>query len=163
MMKKRQKPSSKQDSRKRLRKAPSRLQDESKTVNDRRVLDGITEAYKSRLFVPGAIYKTDQTPQPPPDSFSNLLKEIQTLHDRKKADYTKKGDRFSNFRLAAHFSGIETFQSIENLIGVKQARLLELRDPGQETRPVNNEPIRDSLIDRAVYSILAVLYYDENQ
>ncbi len=103
-----------------------------------------------------------QNYQDPNDKFYLLLQEVMELHNKKKADYAKKGDRFSNFKLAASFSGIEVFQSIENLIGIKQARLLELRDPKQSMRAVNNEPIRDSLIDRAVYSLLAVIWYDED-
>lgn len=91
------------------------------------------------------------------DSWTNVLSEINTLHNKKKADYANSSDRFSNFKIAAQFSGMKTYQSIENLIGVKQARLLELRGKKEP----KNESLRDTLIDRAVYSILAVVWFDE--
>ena len=94
------------------------------------------------------------------DHFYLLLLEINELHKKKKADYANPSDRFSNFRIAAEFSGIKTYQSIENLIGVKQARLLELRSNNRE--PLN-ESVRDTLVDRAVYSLLAVLLFDEEK
>lgn len=103
-----------------------------------------------------SLHNNDKKPEDT-DAFFMVLSEINTLHKKKKADYASDQDRFSNFKIAAQFSGMKTYQSIENLIGVKQARLLELRG---KKEPLN-ESLRDTLIDRAVYSILAVVLFDE--
>lgn len=92
----------------------------------------------------------------PQDEFDSTLIKIKEIHDKKKADYSKVGDRFSNFEYAAKAAKISTMQSFEVLIGVKQARLIELFQPG---KLVLNESIADTLIDRAIYCILAYTYY----
>lgn len=92
------------------------------------------------------------------DNFEKLLDEIRVLHNKKSKDYAKDADRFSNFREAGAFSGTKTETVFEVLLGIKQARLNELRSSGKVP---NFESIRDTLLDRAVYSILALQYYDE--
>lgn len=97
----------------------------------------------------------------PIDKFDEILLELKELHGRKRADYAKSGNRFSNFEVSAAFADVAPYQAIEVLIGTKQARLIELRKPNHDL-PLN-EPIRDTLRDRAVYCILALMYYDETE
>ena len=92
----------------------------------------------------------------PIDEFEEALQRIREVHNKKKADYSSKNNRYSNFELASQFSGVPTPQTFEVLIGIKQARLLELFQPG---RTAYNEPIEDTLLDRAIYSILAYCYF----
>ena len=95
------------------------------------------------------------------DPFDALLLEVSELHKRKKSDYSNPEDRFSNFKVAAEFAGIETYQTFEVLLGVKQARLQELMKPNGRTP--QNESIEDTLMDRAVYSLLALLYWRDHK
>lgn len=92
----------------------------------------------------------------PKDEFDRTLIAMKIIHDKKKADYSSKKDRFSNFLFASAFSGINIEQTFEVLIGIKQARLLELIQTGKI--PVN-ESIQDTLLDRAVYCVLALAYW----
>lgn len=94
------------------------------------------------------------------DEFDSVLIRIKEIHDRKKADYSRVGNRFSNFEYAASAAGITPYQSFEVLIGVKQARLIELTQPG---RVAQNESLEDTLLDRAVYCVLALAYYLANK
>ena len=91
--------------------------------------------------------------------FTELLNEIQTLHDSKAHDYAKDSDRFSNFKEASAYSHVEVNKVFEVLLGIKQARLNELTSSGKSP---NNESIRDTMLDRCVYSILALQFYDES-
>jgi hypothetical protein len=90
------------------------------------------------------------------DEFELALQRIQDTHKKKKADYSAKNNRWSNFELASQLSGVEVYKTFEVLIGIKQARLVELMQPG---RVAYNEPIEDTLLDRAVYSILAYAHF----
>lgn len=94
----------------------------------------------------------------PDDAFDMALVKIKELHDRKKEDYSDPNNRYSNFQLASKFSGVPTTKVFEILLGVKQARLMELLS--RMVKP-KNEPIEDTLLDRAVYAILAYCYYME--
>lgn len=94
----------------------------------------------------------------PEDDFDSVLIEIKKMHDSKREDYSDKFDRFSNFREAAEAANIPVTAAFEVLIGVKQARLKQLTKPDRTKSP-NNEPIIDTLLDRAVYAILAYAYY----
>lgn len=89
--------------------------------------------------------------------FVKALDEMQDIHDRKNADYAHESNPFSNFEHAAAASGIPVIRVFDVLLGVKQARLSELSDT---TRTPNNESIRDTLLDRAVYATIALAYYD---
>lgn len=94
----------------------------------------------------------------PRDPFAAVIEEIRALHARKQADYTDGEDQFQNFKDSAAQVGKAPGLSVEVLIGVKQARLKQLLFTGRE---VSNESVRDSLLDRAVYSCIALAMYDE--
>lgn len=91
-----------------------------------------------------------------PDYFIQALDKIKATHLKKRADYSVQHDPFSNFKEAANVANISTSQAIEVLIGVKQARLRQLSQPG---RIPLNESIEDTLLDRAVYAFIAYAYY----
>lgn len=89
--------------------------------------------------------------------FDVALLKIKELHEKKKADYSNPADRFSNFKYSAYHANITPQQAIEVLVGVKCARIAELTKPGREPQ---NESLSDTYLDRAVYAILAYVYYN---
>lgn len=88
--------------------------------------------------------------------FDALIKEIHALHESKNADYSEDSDPLSNLRRCESF-GIPAWKGVLVRISDKYSRLEQLAG-GKEAR---NESLRDTLIDQAVYSLLAVLLLDE--
>lgn len=89
-------------------------------------------------------------------AFEKLLAEIQTLHDKKNHDYAKDSDPLSNFRRSEAF-GIPAYKGILIRLSDKWSRIEQLSGG----KKPENESLRDSLIDNAVYSLLAVILLDE--
>lgn len=88
-------------------------------------------------------------------AFHDLLAKMGHTHDRKNEDYAQDGNPYSNFEFAANFAGVTVNQVFDVLIGVKQARLLNLTDSGKTP---NHESIEDSQLDQAVYTALKASY-----
>lgn len=87
-------------------------------------------------------------------AFSSLLKEMLELHDRKNADYATDGNPYSNFEIAGALGRMFTDPvdiACAVLIGVKIARLAELRGKGKTPK---NESIADTFIDLATYAAI---------
>ena len=91
------------------------------------------------------------------DPFERVLIEMVKLSRKKAHDYASEDDRFSNFRETADHLGLEAIDSCDLLVATKQARLKQLRAKGRAM----NESMRDTYVDRAVYSVIAVALYDE--
>lgn len=87
--------------------------------------------------------------------FTKALDNIIETHHSKNVDYARTTDPFNNFIESAKSAGIKVWQSFENLIGTKEARIRSLR---LEEKEPNNESILDTYKDRAVYAILAYAY-----
>lgn len=87
------------------------------------------------------------------DDFDNFLREMKTIHDKKKHDYSASDNRYSNFdivtELVRHFKDPRD-QPFVVLIGTKLARLSELLN-GKEP---NNESIHDTFVDLPNYCVL---------
>jgi len=90
--------------------------------------------------------------------FYQLLDEIAELHSRKNHDYAKTDDPLSNFRKCAAF-GIEPWKGVLVRLSDKWSRIEQLA--GGKT--AQNESLRDSLIDNAVYSLLCILLMEDAQ
>ena len=88
--------------------------------------------------------------------FYALLEEIAALHSKKNHDYAKDGEPLSNFHRSASF-GIEPWKGILVRMSDKWSRIEEL-SKGKEPQ---NESLRDSLIDNAVYSLLCILLLED--
>ena len=88
--------------------------------------------------------------------FHALLASMGDTHDAKNADYAEDGNPYSNFEFAAAFAGVTVEQVFDVLIGVKQARLLNLTRPGKEPK---HESIADTRLDQAVYVALKASYH----
>jgi hypothetical protein len=86
--------------------------------------------------------------------FDEAIERMRKVHASKKVDYSRSDNIFSNFEIAAHFADVNIQATFDTLIGIKQARLNNLRG----RNPVN-ESIEDTLLDRAVYATIAYAYY----
>ncbi len=89
--------------------------------------------------------------------FDALITEIQQLHEKKNHDYATDGDPLSNLRRATQL-GVEPWRGVLVRLTDKWSRIEQLAS-GKKAK---NESLRDSLIDNAVYSLLAILLLDES-
>lgn len=92
------------------------------------------------------------------DPIDRVLDEVREINFRKRADYAQDGDPFSNFRDTAYQLGLTAGHAVETHIATKQSRLRQLLFTD---RDVNNESVRDTLLDRAVYSLIALALFDD--
>jgi len=92
--------------------------------------------------------------------FYELLEEIKNLHDKKRHDYAQESDPFANFRLS-ELGGIEAWKGIAVRLGDKYSRLMSFIKKGK--LKFNDESIKDTLMDNAVYSLIALILYEESQ
>lgn len=90
--------------------------------------------------------------------FDKLIAEIVDLHNRKNHDYAQDADPLSNFRRCESF-GIPAWKGVLVRLSDKWSRVEQLSSGKQP----KNESLRDSLIDSAVYSLIAVLLLDEQK
>lgn len=88
----------------------------------------------------------------PNDPFDKLIIPIVETNRRKRADYAKDGDIYSNFRGVGMRTGTNALAAVETLIATKEERLAALEANG---RGPANESVIDTYLDRAVYAILA--------
>lgn len=91
----------------------------------------------------------------PSDPIDAVLLKMHETNRRKRADYAVDGNPFGNFEGMVSRLGMPGFgplEAIEVMIAVKEERLVALRANG---RPPANESVADTLLDRAVYAVLA--------
>ena len=96
--------------------------------------------------------KGDRNPK-----FKAIIEEILDLHDAKSHDYSEDADPLSNLKRCQAF-GVRPFLGVMVRLTDKWSRLEQLVGGGKTAK---NESIRDSLIDNAIYSLLAVVLFDE--
>lgn len=98
----------------------------------------------------------------PADPFDAVLIDIVRTNRAKRADYVSDDSStiFENFLRSDDQVGLERGDSIEVMIATKQSRLRALRKNG---RTPNNEAEEDTLLDRAVYSILALALFKDTE
>jgi hypothetical protein len=89
-------------------------------------------------------------------AFIALLDEIRALHDAKNSDYASDSDPLSNFRRSEAF-GVPAFKGALVRLSDKWSRIEQLTSG----KVPKNESLRDSLIDSAVYSLIAILLLEE--
>ena len=90
--------------------------------------------------------------------FHEILKELGDLHDSKQSDYGRKNDPFANVRSSEEW-GIEPWVGAMMRANDKVRRLQSLSANGK----LENESAEDSLRDIAVYSIIALVLFEETQ
>lgn len=90
------------------------------------------------------------------DPFEKVLVDIVLTNRKKRKDYAKDGDPFSNFKDTANAIGIYGFKAVDSaLFNVLQkvARLKSLRVNGRMNEPAN-ETVLDTYLDLAVYACI---------
>jgi hypothetical protein len=87
-----------------------------------------------------------------------VVAEIMALHDGKSHDYSYDTDPLSNLRRAKAL-GVDPVKGVLIRLSDKWCRIEQL----SSGKTPKNESLRDSLIDNAVYSLLAVVLLDEQQ
>lgn len=88
--------------------------------------------------------------------FNALLEELSAIHERKNHDYSQDDDPLSNFK-AASALGVMPSKGVMVRMSDKWSRIQQL----SSGKTAKNESLRDSLIDLAAYSLLAILLLDE--
>ena len=97
---------------------------------------------------------------PETSRFSELLNEMHDIYERKNSGYAGQDylDPFANFRMAENL-GISAFKGCLVRMSDKFVRICNLtRD---ETNNKVNETITDTLMDLAVYSLIAICLFEE--
>ena len=84
------------------------------------------------------------------------LRKLGALHDSKQADYAKPEDPFANVRASEDF-GIDGWVGCMVRANDKMRRIQTFA----KTKGLKHESVRDSLQDLAVYSVIALCLYDE--
>ena len=88
--------------------------------------------------------------------FHELLAELGDLHDLKQADYGRGDDPFANVRSSEEW-GVPGWVGAMVRAGDKIRRLQALRRNGK----LENESAEDSLRDLAVYSVIALVLFEQ--
>lgn len=97
--------------------------------------------------------------QPGSLPFLELLEELRTLHISKSADYGSQSDPLANIRQGAEFVGIEPWRGCMVRVADKVQRLKTYCRTGR----LVHEGVRDTLLDLAAYSLLAIVLFDEGR
>jgi hypothetical protein len=90
--------------------------------------------------------------------FNALLQRISDLHAKKQADYGAQNDPLANVRASAEW-GVSPWIGALIRLTDKVRRLQTFA----RTRKLSNEGARDSLVDIAVYALLAHILLDEEE
>lgn len=109
------------------------------------------DAQPAKLHAPGSPITLD-----PNDPFDAALIPIVETNRRKRADYAKDGDPFSNFKTTSTMLGVDGFGPAEGAyfnVLQKVARLQSLRANGR-MHDTRNESVNDTYLDLAVYAII---------
>ena len=97
--------------------------------------------------------------QPGSLPFLELLEELRSLHISKSADYGSQSDPLANIRQGAEFVGIEAWRGCMVRVADKVQRLKTYCRTGR----LVHEGVRDTLLDLAAYSLLAIVLFDEGR
>jgi len=99
----------------------------------------------------------------PENPFEAILAKMVETHRKKAKDYAGDGHPNQNFYDTAYQLGLTGGHSVEALIGTKQARLRVLLPAHWEDASAKpaNEGVEDTLLDRAVYSVIALTIWNE--
>lgn len=90
--------------------------------------------------------------------FHEILAELGELHDKKQKDYGRAGDPFSNVRASAEW-GVPAWVGTMIRATDKMRRLQKYASAGE----LANESARDSFLDLAVYAVIALCLFEEEQ
>lgn len=89
-------------------------------------------------------------------AFIALIDEIKALHESKNHDYATDTDPLSNLRRSEAF-GVPAWKGVLVRLTDKWSRIEQLANG----KAPKHESLRDSLLDNAVYSLLAIVLLEE--
>lgn len=92
------------------------------------------------------------------ERFHAFLKQMGDLHDKKQCDYGQPNDPFANVRASTEW-GMPAWVGCMIRANDKIRRLQTMAKTGTLT----NESARDSFMDLAVYSIIGLCLYEDDQ
>lgn len=92
------------------------------------------------------------------DTFYKLIEEIKFLHDKKRQDYGQEGDPLANVRASQQF-GVSPWLGAIIRLNDKVTRIGSFAKKGV----LANESIEDSMMDIAVYALIALQLYREEK
>lgn len=95
---------------------------------------------------------------PSSERFHEILESLARLHDLKSADYGKTDDPFANVRSSEEW-GLEPWIGAMVRLNDKVKRLQSFARNGN----LKNEGVADSLQDIAVYSVIALVLFEQGQ
>lgn len=102
----------------------------------------------------------NKQPQHGHPRFYELLDQMADLHSRKNHDYAGSDNPLRNFYKCKQM-GIDPFTGIMVRLSDKWSRLESFMKQG--VLEVSNESVIDTLMDNAVYSLLAIILYEEKE
>ena len=85
-------------------------------------------------------------------AFQDIIDEIVFLHDKKRKDYGQDNDPYANIRAGSKFIGVPDVVGCLMRMNDKMFRL----SAWCHGSTMVNESVEDSLIDLAVYAIIAL-------
>lgn len=114
-------------------------------------------AYAKSLGIP-VYFEVESLPAPTVGDagFHALLNQIGRLHDQKQRDYGRETDPFANVR-ASHEWGVQPWVGAMVRLTDKVRRLQRFAERGT----LANESAEDSMLDIAVYALIALRLYRE--
>jgi len=92
--------------------------------------------------------------------FYEILEDMGELHSKKNHDYAGTSDPLKNLRACTRLD-LEPFMGVMVRLQDKWSRLEEFVKSGKLM--VKGESVKDTLMDNAVYSILAIILYEEQE
>ena len=93
---------------------------------------------------------------PSSQKFHDLCDAMKAMHDKKQQDYGRANDPFANVRASEDF-GVAGWAGCMIRANDKMRRIQKAAQGGT----LSNEGVEDSLMDLAVYSIIALVLYRE--
>lgn len=94
----------------------------------------------------------------PDDPFDSILIDMVRINRSKRSDYAGQDWWTQNFIDSAYATNTTPGHSCEILLATKNSRLRTLLKPSAKPK---NESIEDTIMDRAVYAVIAVGIYRE--
>jgi len=123
---------------------------------------GQSSAYGSEKSSKGLSRPLKQDPQKlfGHPRFYDVLEQMKELHSRKNHDYAGTSDPLKNLRACERLE-LKPFMGVMVRLQDKWSRLEEFVKSGKLM--VKGESVKDTLMDNAVYSVLAIILYEEQE
>jgi hypothetical protein len=95
----------------------------------------------------------------PRSEFERALMSLVKTHREKSKGYGSESDPFQNFLDNAWMNGVSPLLACEVLLNKHQSFLRQWRTRADRADPTHTEGSDDAMLDRAVYSVIALCLY----